>query len=71
MFSAPLEGTIRLAERDALERFDAWLAEELRAAKEQAWNEGYDAGETKVWERFTEDHQDSPKLTNPYRKDNA
>lgn len=49
-----------------LDAFDRWLAEVQRRAREEAWAEGFDAGEADAF-----DHQtwDEPCTPNPYRKD--
>lgn len=55
--TAPLGRTIRDVEREATERFDAWLAEEHRKAAQEAWMDGF--CDKRKWAQ------------NPYWKDNA
>jgi hypothetical protein len=54
---------------DAENRFDRWLAEELRKAKNDAWFEGFSAGwdECDDPEGFVNDKWDA-KTPNPYRE---
>lgn len=44
--------------------FDRWLAEEIRKAKADAWQEGYNDGR-----RQDAEGDDGPRFTNPYREE--
>ena len=61
LFDLKLGLTATRAEQIALNEFDRWHQEELRKAKEQAWEEGARSG--------YQDAHECTDTTNPYAKD--
>lgn len=54
-------------ETEAEQEFDNWLAEELRKAKAQAWDEGHEDGAWNTHNALAIEHLIKTKITNPYR----